>query len=137
MRVTRKLVAPTLVALAVLLMLTQTGFATQQTSEKVFWMITAEVPADKLVEYHTLSASENMPLFAEHGYNWVVSWQTIIGEIEEVVAVAEFENIAAYHQARVSLMGSPEYAELMTRMGPLLRSVKTRLLSATPYSPLH
>ncbi len=136
MRVNKKALAPVLAGLVVVLVLSQVAFAIQQPSEKVFWMLITEVPIDKLPQYHAISAQESMPLFEEHGYTWVATWQTIIGDIEEVVSVAEFENIGAYHRARVSLLRSPGWEQLSTKIGPLLRSTKSRLLSATPYSPL-
>ncbi len=136
MKFVRKVGVPVVAALVVLLVFAQMGFVTQQSSEKVFWMLVSEVPIEKLPQFHAITAESTLPLFAEHGYTWVAAWQTIIGDIEEVVSVAEFENIAAYHRARVSLLGSPEWAELSATLGPILKSTKTRLLSATPYSPL-
>ena len=106
MKIVRKAVAPVVAALVVLLLMAQVGFATQQPSEKVYWMLISEVPIEKLPEFYTISGERTMPLFAEHGYRWIASWQTSIGDIEEVVSVAEFDNIGAYHEARVSLLGS-------------------------------
>ncbi len=135
MRAVKRGVVPFLAVLAVVLVLSQAGFATQQ-SAKVFWMITAEVPIADLPAYHTLSAEELVPLQERHGYNWVASWQTIVGDIEEVISVAEFESMDAYLQARRSFLGSAEWAELSPKFGAMTRSVRTRLLTATPYSPL-
>jgi hypothetical protein len=136
MKGTRKAFAPALAALVVALVLTQVGFAAKQSSDKVFWMTVSEVPVEKLERYHTLAAETIMPLFEDHGCRWVASWQTLVGDVEEVVNVAEFENIAAYHRAKVSLLASPEWKQLSGTLRPLVRSTEQRLLSATEYSPL-
>ena len=136
MRAVKRGVVPFFAVLAIVLVLSQAGFATQQSGQKVFWMVTVEVPIADLPAFHALSAEELFPLQARHGYNWVASWQTIVGDIEEVISVAEFESMDAYLQARQSLLGSAEWAELSPEFGALIRSIRTRLLTATPYSPL-
>ena len=135
MRAVKRGVVPFLTVLAIVLVLSQTGFATQQ-STKVFWMVTVEVPIADLTAYHALSAEELFPLQTRHGYNWVASWQTIVGDIEEVIGVAEFASMDAYLEARQSLLGSAEYAEVSPKFGAMTRSIRTSLLTATPYSPL-
>jgi hypothetical protein len=135
MKVSRKAIAPALAAPVVALMLTQVGFAAHQPSEKVFWMTISEVPIEHLQEYHVL-AETIMPLFEDHGCQWVAHWQTVIGGVEEVVNVAEFENIDAYHRAKVSLLASPDWEYVESSLRPLVRSTEQRLLSATQYSPL-
>ncbi|UCG86491.1 MAG: NIPSNAP family protein [Gemmatimonadota bacterium] len=136
MKGTRKALAPALAALVVALVLTQVGFAAKQPSDKVFWMTISEVPIESLQQFHTLSAETIMPLFEDHGCRWVASWQTVIGDVEEVVNVAEFESIDAYHRAKVSLLASPDWKQLSSALRPLVRSSEQRLLSATEYSPL-
>ena len=136
MKVTRKILASALAALVVVLLVTQLGFAAQRTSDKVFWMAVVEVPIAKLPQFHTLAAETIMPWFEDHGCHWVASWQTIVDDVEGVVYVAEFENIGAYHQARVSLRNSPEWEEFSRALRPLIRSSTSRLLTATHYSPL-
>ena len=136
MRAVKRGVVPFLTVFAIVLVLSQAGFATQQSGQKVFWMVTAQVPIADLPAYHALAAEELVPLQARHGYNWVASWQTIVGDIEETISVAEFESMDAYLEARQSLLGSAEWAELSPEFGALIRSIRTRLLTATPYSPL-
>ena len=136
MRAVKRSVVPFLTAFAIVLVLSQAGFATPQSSQKVFWMVTLQVPIADLTAFHALNEEELFPLQASHGYNWVAGWQTIVGDIEEVIAVAEFESMDAYLEARQSLLGSAEYAEVSQRFGAMTRSVRTKLLTATPYSPL-
>ena len=135
MRAVKRGVVPFLAVLAIVLVLSQAGFATQQSGQKVFWMVTVQVPIADLPAYHAL-AEETLPLYVRHGYNWVASWQTIVGDIEEVIGVAEFASMDAYLEARQSLLGSAEWAEVSAKAGAMTRSVRTRLLTATPYSPL-
>ena len=136
MKGTKKVLTSALAALVVALMLTQAGFAAKQPSDKVFWMTISEVPIESLEQFHTLSAETMMPLFEDHGCRWVASWQTVIGDVQEVVNVAEFETIGAYHRAKVSLLASPEWKQFSSTLRPLVRSTEQRLLSATQYSPL-
>ncbi len=106
----------------------------QELGEKVYWMAITEVPLGKLPEYHAWSSEELMPLMEEHGYHFVVGWQTIVGNFEEVISVSEFENMAAYHKARKSLLGSEAWKTTSKKFNTLTRSVRSSFLSALPYS---
>ncbi len=122
--------------LAILLLLNCNDSVAQQLGDKVYWMITVEVPVGKLAEYHAFNGNELAPLMEKHGYKRVVTWQTIVGEIEEVIFVAEFENMAAYHKARRSLLGSEEWKTVSKKFDALMKSTRSRFLSATPYSKM-
>ncbi|OGU83762.1 MAG: hypothetical protein A2W11_00975 [Ignavibacteria bacterium RBG_16_35_7] len=108
----------------------------QQSGGKVYWMVTVEVSLGKLAEYHSFNGNELEPLMESFGYKPVASWQTIVGDIEEVIFVAEFESMAAYYQARVNLLGSDEWKTASRKFDALTKSVHTRFLSATSYSRL-
>jgi hypothetical protein len=136
MKVTKKVLASAIAALVVTLVLAQVGFAAKQPSDKVYWMTITEVPVANLQQFHDLSAEAIIPLFEEHGCRWVASWQTVIGDVEEVVNVVEFESIGAYHSAKVSLLADPEWEQLGNALRPLVKITEQRLLSATQYSPL-
>jgi hypothetical protein len=133
----RMIRAGIIAAFAAALVLSQAAGIAQQ-ADKVFWMVTVEVPLANLSDYHALVEQEQMPLMERHGYHFVAAWQTIVGNIEEVIFVAEFDNMATYHDARRSLTGSDEWAALGKKLYPLTgdRTVKTKFLSATAYSPL-
>ena len=60
----------------------------------------------------------------------------MIGDVQKVVNVVEFESIDAYHSAKVSLLASPEWEQLESELRPLLKDSKQLLLSSTQYSPL-
>ena len=121
---------------AFLVLVNSNDVKAQQSSEKVFWMVTVEVPLGKLEAYHNFNRRELLPLMIEHGYTPVATWQTIVGEIEEVIFVAEFESMAAYNAARVSLRGSNDWHDVSKKFDSLIRGVKSRFLSAAPYSNL-
>ena len=123
------------VLVILLVLFVNVGFA-QQASEKVYWMVTTEVSLNNLPDYHSFMATELAPLMEKHGYKSVVAWQTIVGDIEEVISVSEFENMAAYHKARVSLLTSNEWKSASKKFGSMVKSIKTRFLSTTPYSKL-
>ncbi len=99
-------------------------------------MVTTEIPVGKLSEYHAFNEKELTPLMENHGYKPVATWQTIVGDIEEVLFVAEFESMAAYHKARVSLLGSEEWKTVSKKFDALIKSTKSRFRSAAPYSKL-
>lgn len=122
--------------LALLLLPTPHDSSAQQPSQKVFWMALIEVPLGKASEYHAFAEKELVPLQEKHGYHFVGAWQTIVGEIEEVVVIAEFENMNAYQQARVSLLSSEEWKMTRPKMNELTKGIQTRFLSATPYSKI-
>ena len=120
----------------ILIVLSNLEIYSQQSGEKVFWMATVEVSLGKLEAYHSFNYSELIPLMEEHGYKPVAVWQTIIGNIEEVIFVAEFDNIAAYHKARISLLNSMEWQDVSRKFDSITKSISTKLLSATSYSKL-
>ena len=122
--------------IATLIILTNYSVYSQQSGEKVFWMATVEVSLGRLEAYHSFNYNELIPLMEEHGYKQVASWQTIIGNIEEVIIVAEFNDIAAYHKARVSLLNSMEWQDVSRKFDSITKNISTKLLRATPYSPL-
>ena len=108
----------------------------QQGDGKVYWMVTTEVHMSNLAEFHKFMANELSPLMEKHGYKPVATFQTIVGDIEEVIKIAEFENMGAYHKARVSLLTSDAWEEANKKFGDLVKSTITRFLSAAPYSKL-
>ncbi len=128
-----KKVMPILGVLVILLLLMTTNSITQQADEKVYWMATFEVPLVNLEKFHAAISQEFVPLAEKHGYHIIAGWQTIVGNIEEVILVAEFENMGAYHKARVSLLTSEEWKSFNEKYGTLSRGIKTRFMSALPY----
>lgn len=108
----------------------------QDSGEKVFWMITIEVPLGKLESFHSFNSRELLPLMIEYGYSPVATWQTIVGDIEEVIFVAEFESMAAYYTARVNLLDSNDWQNISKKLDSIIKGVKSRFLSAAPYSNL-
>ena len=119
--------------ITILILLSQSSGMAQQLGEKVYWMSTVEVSMSKLQSYYTFNANELIPLMEEHGYTPVASWQTIVGDIEEVIFVAEFENMEAYHKARKSLISSIDWPNISRKLDSLIKSVHTKLLSAAPF----
>ena len=119
--------------ITILILLSQSSGMAQQLGDKVYWMSTVEVSMSKLQSYYTFNVNELIPLMEEHGYTPVASWQTIVGDIEEVIFVAEFENMEAYHQARKNLISSIDWPNVSRKLDSLIKSVHTRLLSAAPF----
>ncbi len=123
-------------AIAVFIFSFLTTAQAQSTSDKVYWMMTATVSVNDIPKFHEMNSKEIVPLMTKHGYKWVATWQTIVGDIEEIISVAEFKDMAAYHKARNSLMSSSEWKTVSGEFGEVVKSIKSRFLSAAPYSAL-
>lgn len=121
---------------AILLLFNYNQNLAQQPGDKVYWMVTMEISLGKIVDFHVFNERELAPLMEKHGYKPVVIWQTIVGDIEEAIFVAEFESMAAYYSARRSLLRSEEWRTTGKKYDELVKSTKTRFLSAAPYSKL-
>ena len=119
--------------IAILILFSQSSGMAQQLGDKVYWMSTVEVSMSKLQSYYSFNAKELIPLMEEHGYVPVASWQTIVGNIEEVIFVAEFENMEAYHKARKSLLSSVDWPNVSRKLDSLIKSIHTRFLSTAPF----
>ena len=128
-----KLLNSSLGFIAILILLSQSSGIAQQLGDKVYWMSTVEVSLSKLQSYYIFSANELVPLMEENGYTPIASWQTIVGDVEEVIFVAEFENMEAYHNARKSLLNSIDWPNVSKKLDSIIKSVHTRLLSAAPF----
>ena len=118
------------------LLLLSSNAESQQLGQRVYWMAVTEVSIGQLSEYHAFAEKEMNPLMEKHGYRIIATWQTIVGEIEEVVMVAEFESMTAYHEARVSLLTSEEWKKVSIKFSEMTKSIKSRFLSGTPYSKI-
>jgi hypothetical protein len=125
-----------LCAVTLMILFNANALRAQELNEKVYWMTTVEVPLGKLEAYHSFNSRELLPLMIEHGYNPVATWQTIVGNVEEVIFVAEFESMEAYHKARVSLLGSADWQNVSKKFDSLTKSISSKFMSATSYSNL-
>ena len=119
--------------ITILILLSQSNGMAQQLGDKVYWMSTIEVSVGKLESYHAFNSRELLPLMEENGYTTIAVWQTIVGKIEEVIFVSEFENMEAYHKARVSLLSSIDWQTVSKKLDSLTKSIHTRLLSTAPF----
>ncbi len=122
-----------LLAIVMIIAFCTTDGRAQQATGKVYWMSTTVVPFGKLQEFYAFQSKELIPVQEKNRYHFVAGWQSIIGDIEEVVVVAEFDNMDAYQKARASLLTSPEWKAMGLKMEGLTRSLRTRMLSALPY----
>ena len=100
----------------------------QQLGQKVYWMATIEVPVGQLSAYHAFAEKELVPLQEKHGYHFIATWQTIVGDIEEVLVICEFESMAAY--GRIGEKGVRFSGCLAVRAG-----TPQAFLPACPLSP--
>ena len=126
----------TLIIVALLLVLVGNNSVAQKLGDKVYWMATVEVRLSKLPDYHSLLQNEQMPAMEKYGYKFVAVWQTIVGDIEHVIFLAEFPDMNAYNTARRAYIGSDEWKVISKKADEMTRSVKTAFLNAAPYSKM-
>lgn len=108
----------------------------QQMDEKVYWMVTIDVSMGKLADFHAFNGKEMSPAMDRYGYKPVVVWQTIVGDIEQVIFVAEFVNMEAYNKARIKWLGSDEWKVMSKKLDLYAKKITTKFLRSTPYSKL-
>ncbi|MEK6569731.1 MAG: NIPSNAP family protein [Bacteroidota bacterium] len=131
-----KHVTLTLTIVALLLVLVGNNSVAQKLGEKVYWMATIEVPLGKQPDYHSMLQKEQMPAMEKYGWNFVGVWQTIVGDIENVIILAEFNDMNAYHTARGAFRGSDEWKVISRKLDEMTTNVKTAFLNAAPYSKM-
>ena len=131
-----KRVMLTLVIVAILVMLPGSNSVAQKLGEKVYWMATIEVPLGNLTDYHSLLQKEQLPTMEKYGYTFVGVWQTIVGDIENVIILAEFNDMNGYNTARRAFIGSDEWKVISKKAVELNTHTKTAFLSAAPYSKM-
>lgn len=131
----KKLSLITIIFVLTLFLLPRDSVA-QKSSDKVYWMITVEIALENLSKYHDLAARELIPMQEKYGYKFIGSWQTIVGNIQEVISISEFENMDAYNKARQDFLGSDEWKVFIKENPDLLKNIKTRFLRATSYSKI-
>jgi hypothetical protein len=125
-----------LIIVAFLVLLPGSNSVAQKLGEKVFWMSTVEVPLGNLTDYHALLQKEQLPAMEKYGYKFVGVWQTIVGNIENVIILAEFNDMNAYNAARRAFIGSDEWKVTSKKANELGTHVKTAFLNAAPYSKM-
>jgi hypothetical protein len=131
-----KRVTLTLVMVAMFFLIPNTNSVAQKLSGKVFWMATIEVPLGNLADYHALLQKEQIPVMEKYGYKFVGVWQTIVGNIEDVIILGEFDDMNSYNTARRAFIGSDEWKVIGKKVDELGTHTKTAFLNAAPYSKL-
>jgi hypothetical protein len=124
------------VIVAVLVVLSGSNSVAQKLSGKVYWMATIQVPLGNLADYHALLQKEQLPAMEKYGYKFVGVWQTIVGDIEDVILLSEFDDMNAYNTARRAFIGSDEWKVIGKKVDELGTHTKTAFLNAAPYSKL-
>jgi hypothetical protein len=122
-----------LLAISLIFFLTCAESSAQQKAGKIYWMSTTNVSLYKMQEFHAFVEKELIPVQEKAGYHYVAGWQTIVGDIEEVSLVAEFDNMDAYQKARAALWASPEWKAVSANLEGYSRGIRTRMMVALPY----
>lgn len=118
---------------ASLLFVLQQAAVAQTAPDKIYWMQTITVPLSKLQSFHAFNAEKALPFLRANGYPVKMVWQTLVGDIEEVMFVAEFDSMDEYNKARQTLFASEEWKEISALLEKFSRETHTRFLAAMPY----
>ncbi len=110
----------------------QTLSFAQQTDGKIYWMGISSVPLAYMPEFIKFSQNQLVPAQAKAGYHHIGGWQTIVGNIQEVVVIVEFDNMEAYQKARANLMASSEWKALAPDLAKLVTETHSRFMIALP-----
>ena len=94
----------------------------------------ANVQADKIEEYYKLMV-EFMALAEKHGVKHIGSWRTAVGQREEVTILEAYKDMGDFGRIRKEIEADPACRENVAKL-TRIRTVRSRLLQPTPYSPL-
>lgn len=79
-----------------------------------------------------------MRMFKKHGIHVVGFWETIVGEVDELVYMTRYENWEDREKRWGAFQADPEWHAARTKShehGFIVESIRTALLQATDFSP--
>ena len=90
--------------------------------------------ADVLARFRT----HTMRLFAKHGVQVVGFWDTLVGEIDELVYITKFPSWEERERRWGAFQADPEWQQAREQshaQGFIVEHIRTTLLAATDFSP--
>ena len=79
-----------------------------------------------------------MRLFKKHGIHVVGFWETIAGEVDELVYITRYDTWEEREKRWGAFQGDPEWQAARAKSherGVIVESIRTALLQATDFSP--
>jgi antibiotic biosynthesis monooxygenase (ABM) superfamily enzyme len=76
------------------------------------------------------------PLVEKAGYRFIGSWRTTIGNMNEFTSIFAIEDMDHLQKAGAAMMENKEYVALAKKLASISTSYTTKVMRATPASPL-
>lgn len=91
----------------------------------------------RIAEFLKLYEAEGWPIQTEHlgqPYGWFVSMD--IGELNQVVHIWRYRDLADREQRRAKLAADPRWQSYLGKAGAYLQRMENKILRGTPFFPL-
>ncbi|MGH2937947.1 MAG: NIPSNAP family protein [Solirubrobacterales bacterium] len=88
----------------------------------------------KLAEFNE-TVTELLPLVERQGWKLVVSWSTVVGDINEVHDIWEIPDANTIPESLAGLAAEAGFPELMEALCGQIEREVFRLIAKTPFSP--
>ncbi len=102
----------------------------------VYLHATLQLTPFKSAQFSKLMTTSVVPLFEKHGAKLIGSWETIVGNQNEVTDLWSFDSVAHFEASLQSLVRDPEWSSVKEAMTPLILKERTKLLTPLKCSPL-
>ena len=102
----------------------------------VYLHATLQLAPYKSREFSKFLATSLVPLFEKHGAKLIGSWETIVGNQNEVTDIWGFDSLAHFEASTQSLLRDPQWASVQETMTTMIVREKTKLLAPLKCSPL-
>jgi len=100
----------------------------QKDSSKVIWMCTTKIAYAKIPEFESFFQHEMLPVYNEAGYHIIANWENMVGDLEELIYVAEFHSLADYERSRVYMASNPKWKAIRLKLDGFVKEGNTKLL---------
>lgn len=101
----------------------------------IYLVATIQLAPEKVEEFSNILAKDYLPVVSKHGQKLIASWRTVIGNVDEVTDVWEFESLAHMEKVRQSLFTDPDYLKVRRKVRSLMTSESIKIVAPLPFSP--
>ncbi|MFC2042344.1 NIPSNAP family protein [Chloroflexota bacterium] len=94
----------------------------------VYEMLIVNVVPGKLKEFHDLWLKESLPIWGKHGIEHAGSWETTVGNANEVVRIFGYKDMAHYEQWTQFIQTDEAQLALRRKLWTYIASINRRLM---------
>jgi hypothetical protein len=94
-----------------------------------------QVPG-KMAESNEIVAKELMPIYSKLGIQYLASFHSYTGNMNENIALVAYEDLASLQKTREALSKSAAYKQVNNRLNALQVSTTSILIEPNPWSPM-